>query len=103
MYGIIFCTTVSHAAINAILNKHAESVDGCTMYITRCPSNEEAKVIIQAGITEVIYFMKIHQDHIFINVTGLNNCLSMLKSGLNGKLPYIQSGWDNKNHYLINA
>ena len=59
MYGIIFCTTVSHAAINAILNKHAESVDGCTMYITRCPSNEEAKVIIQAGITEVIYF---HED-----------------------------------------
>ena len=50
--------TVSHAAINAILNKDAESVVGCTMYITKCPSNEEAKAIIQAGITEVIYLQE---------------------------------------------
>ena len=50
---------VSYAAINAVWNKNAESTDGCTMYITRCPSNEEAKVIIQAGITQVIYF---HDD-----------------------------------------
>ena len=28
------------------------------MYMTRCPKNEEAKVIIQAGIKKVIYFHK---------------------------------------------
>ena len=50
---------VSYAAINAILNKSAENVQGCTIYMTKCPTNEEAKVIIQAGITEVIYF---HDD-----------------------------------------
>ena len=47
---------VSYAAINAILNKSAESVEGCTIYMTKCPKSEEAKVIIQAGIIEVIYF-----------------------------------------------
>ena len=59
MYVAMHFFAVSHAAINAILNKNAESVVGCKMYITRLPSNEEAKVIIQAGITEVIYF---HED-----------------------------------------
>jgi dCMP deaminase len=49
---------VSYAAINAILNKSAESLDGCTMYMTKCPRTEEAKLIIQVGIKEVIYFHK---------------------------------------------
>ena len=49
---------VSYAAIDAILNKSAESLDGCTMYMTKCPRTEEAKLIIQVGIKEVIYFHK---------------------------------------------
>ena len=28
------------------------------MYMTKCPKNQEAKVIIQAGIKKVIYFHK---------------------------------------------
>lgn len=54
----ILCPTDFYAAINAILNKSAESLDGCIMYTTKCPKNEEAKVIIQAGIKKVIYFYK---------------------------------------------
>ncbi len=47
--------TVCHAAINAILNKNAEDLTGCTLFTTLLPSNEDAKLIIQAGITEVVY------------------------------------------------
>ena len=54
----ILCPTDFYAAINAILNKSAESFDGCIMYMTKCPKNEEAKVIIQARIKKVIYFYK---------------------------------------------
>ena len=53
---LILCPIDFYAAINAILNKSAESLDGCIMYMTKCPKNEEAKVIIQAGIRKVIYF-----------------------------------------------
>ena len=50
------CIVVSYAAIDAILNKSAESLDRCTMYMTKCPRTEEAKLIIQVRIKEVIYF-----------------------------------------------
>ena len=53
---------VSYAAIDTILNKSAESVDGCTMYMTKCPRTEEAKLIIQVGIKEVIYFHESRSD-----------------------------------------
>ena len=59
--SISFCT-VSYAAIDAILNKSAESLDGCTIYMTKCPRTEEAKLIIQVGIKEVIYFHKAPSD-----------------------------------------
>ncbi|CAJ1388496.1 unnamed protein product [Effrenium voratum] len=46
---------VVHAELNAVLNKNAESCAGCRLYSTLFPCNECAKVIIQAGIRQVIY------------------------------------------------
>merc|ERR1719210_1511300 len=46
---------VVHAELNAVLNKNAENCRGCWLYSTLFPCNECAKVIIQAGITKVIY------------------------------------------------
>ncbi|ETW05063.1 hypothetical protein, variant 1 [Aphanomyces invadans] len=46
---------VCHAEMNAILNKNATSVKGCTIYVALFPCNECAKLIIQSGITKVIY------------------------------------------------
>ncbi|MFP4117988.1 MAG: deoxycytidylate deaminase [Candidatus Woesearchaeota archaeon] len=45
---------VVHAEPNAILNS-TRNTDGCRMYVTLFPCNECAKLIIQAGITEVIF------------------------------------------------
>lgn len=45
---------VCHAELNAILNAR-KSVAGCKLYVTLFPCNECAKLIIQAGIKEVIY------------------------------------------------
>lgn len=45
---------VVHAEENAVLNSTG-SVDGAKLYCTLFPCNECTKVIIQKGITEVIY------------------------------------------------
>ncbi|XP_034044812.1 deoxycytidylate deaminase isoform X1 [Thalassophryne amazonica] len=46
---------VCHAELNAIMNKNSADVKGCTMYVALFPCNECTKLIIQAGIKEVIY------------------------------------------------
>jgi len=47
---------VCHAEMNAIMNKNAASLKGATMYVTMFPCNNCAKLLIQAGITEVVYY-----------------------------------------------
>jgi dCMP deaminase len=37
-------------------------MDGCTIYVTLFPCNECAKLIIQNGITEVVYLTDKHAD-----------------------------------------
>ena len=51
---------VCHAEMNAILNKNSENVAGCTIYVALFPCNECAKMIIQSGIKNVIYFSDKH-------------------------------------------
>lgn len=46
---------VCHAEMNAILNKNSADVNGCSIYVALFPCNECTKLIIQSGITEVIY------------------------------------------------
>ncbi|CAI5944107.1 unnamed protein product [Closterium sp. NIES-64] len=47
---------VCHAEVNAVLNRnHASALDQ-RIYVTMFPCNDCAKVIIQAGIKEVIFF-----------------------------------------------
>lgn len=47
---------VCHAEMNAILNKNAANVAGATMYVTMFPCNECSKLLIQAGIREVVFY-----------------------------------------------
>ena len=47
--------TVCHAELNAILNKNTSDVKGCTMYVALFPCNECAKLIIQSGMSEVVF------------------------------------------------
>ncbi|XP_062903776.1 deoxycytidylate deaminase [Mobula hypostoma] len=53
---------VCHAELNAILNKNASDVKGCTMYVALFPCNECAKLIIQSGISKVTYMSDKYQD-----------------------------------------
>ena len=46
---------VCHAELNAILNRSAGSLQGCSLYVTLFPCNECAKAIIQAGLKTVVY------------------------------------------------
>lgn len=47
---------VCHAEMNAIMNKNSASVAGGSLFVTMYPCNECAKLIIQAGIEEVVYY-----------------------------------------------
>ncbi|MDR2867131.1 MAG: dCMP deaminase family protein [Acholeplasmatales bacterium] len=55
---------VVHAEANAILNS-TEKIEGSSLYVTLFPCNECAKLIIQAGIKEIVYisdkFSKVEQ------------------------------------------
>ena len=46
---------VCHAELNAVLNKHQHEVSGCTIYTTLFPCHGCAKLLIQAGISRVVY------------------------------------------------
>ena len=46
---------VIHAEQNAILNSTSRDLSGCKMYVTLFPCNVCAKLIVQSGITELIY------------------------------------------------
>ena len=47
---------VCHAEMNAILNKNTASVAGGVLYCTLFPCSECAKLIIQSGIREVVFY-----------------------------------------------
>lgn len=51
-----------HAEVNAILNKSSTDVKGSRMYVPELPCNECCKMIIQSGISEIIYFRNQKDD-----------------------------------------
>lgn len=53
---------VVHAEVNAILNSIAHDLQGSTIYVALFPCNECAKLIIQAGIREVVYLSDKYAD-----------------------------------------
>jgi dCMP deaminase len=53
---------VCHAEMNAIMNKNSASLKGCRIYVALFPCNECAKLIIQSGITEVIFMSDKYHD-----------------------------------------
>lgn len=46
---------VCHAELNAVLNAISPNLQGCRIYVGLFPCNECTKVILQAGIQEIIY------------------------------------------------
>ena len=52
---------VVHAEANSILNaKNTPTLAGASIYVTMFPCNECAKLIIQAGIREVVFYEDKH-------------------------------------------
>jgi dCMP deaminase len=51
-----------HAEVNAILNKSSTDVKGSTMYVPELPCNECAKLIIQSGISEIVFLRNQKND-----------------------------------------
>lgn len=53
---------VCHAEVNAILNKGSADVNGATLYVALFPCHDCSKIIIQAGIREVVYMSDRYHD-----------------------------------------
>ena len=53
---------VCHAELNAVLNAISTNLRGCRIYVGLFPCNECTKVIIQAGIQEIIYLSDKYRD-----------------------------------------
>ncbi len=53
---------VCHAEMNAILNSDFGRMNNCRMYVSLFPCNECAKLIIQAGIKQVVYLTDKYPD-----------------------------------------
>ncbi len=58
---------VCHAEMNAIVNSTAADLHGGRLYVSLFPCNECAKLIIQVGISKVIYLSdKYASNHLFM-------------------------------------
>jgi dCMP deaminase len=53
---------VCHAEVNAVLNKGSADVRGATLFVALFPCNDCSKVIIQAGIREVVFMSDRYRD-----------------------------------------
>lgn len=53
---------VCHAELNAVLNANSRDLRNCRIYVGLFPCNECTKVIIQAGIKEIIYLSDKYKD-----------------------------------------
>ncbi|OIT04798.1 PREDICTED: deoxycytidylate deaminase [Nicotiana attenuata] len=68
---------VCHAEVNAILNTNHASAAGQRLYVTMFPCNECAKIIIQSGVSEVIYFVEKRLDGSDATYVASHKLLSM--------------------------
>ncbi|CAI0446474.1 unnamed protein product, partial [Linum tenue] len=68
---------VCHAEVNAILNTNHASAAGQRLYVTMFPCNECAKIIIQSGVSEVIYFVEKNSSNTDVAYTASRKLLSM--------------------------
>jgi len=53
---------VCHAELNAVLNSITFDLRDCRIYVALFPCNECTKVIIQAGIREIVYLSDKYKD-----------------------------------------
>ncbi|KAF4377819.1 hypothetical protein G4B88_031485 [Cannabis sativa] len=68
---------VCHAEVNAILNTNHASAAGQKLYVTMFPCNECAKIIIQSGVSEVIYFVEKKLNDVNVAYIASHKLLSM--------------------------
>ncbi|CAD6208200.1 GSCOCG00010452001-RA-CDS [Cotesia congregata] len=55
-------TFVCHAELNAILNRHGADIRGSTIFVSLFPCNQCAKLIIQSGLKEIVYYCDKHAE-----------------------------------------
>ena len=78
---------VAHAELNAILNSTVFDLSNSKLYCTLFPCNECSKVIVQKGISEIIYLSdKYHDNPEYIASRKLLESANIIYRQYNGKL-----------------
>ena len=62
---------VCDAATNAVLNKGSQDLAGCRLYVTKHPTSDCVKVMIQSGIRELIILQKKGEKNTIYNMTNM--------------------------------
>ncbi len=70
---------VCHAELNAVLNTTIQNLKGCKIYVGLFPCNECTKVIIQAGIKEIIFLSDKYADSDSVKASKLMLDISKTK------------------------
>lgn len=56
LFFVFSFLSVCHAELNAIANKIQADIRNCQLFVTLFPCHECAKLIVQSGIKEVIFY-----------------------------------------------
>lgn len=88
---------VGHAAINAILNKNAEDLKGCALCTTHFPNHEDAKLIMQAQISKIVF---LKDDHSMSPSTAIAKKLFEAPDDLAEKVEHV-NGYVEENICII--
>ncbi|KAB2609121.1 deoxycytidylate deaminase-like [Pyrus ussuriensis x Pyrus communis] len=80
---------VCHAEVNAILNTNHASAAGQRLYVTMFPCNECAKIIIQSGVAEVIYFVEKRLNNPDVAYIASHKLLSLAGVKVRKHHPYL--------------
>jgi dCMP deaminase len=80
---------VCHAEVNAILNKGSANVKGATVYVALFPCQNCAKMIIQAGIQEVVFLSDAYHNTPQCRASRIMFCCAGVK--LRQYVPSMQS------------
>ena len=87
--------------MNAIMNKNSADLKGCVLYVALFPCNECAKLIIQAGIKEVIYLSDKHSkkpetiaSKLMLNMAGIR-CRQFVPKQSKIIIDFSEIDWNN--------
>jgi dCMP deaminase len=96
-------TYVVHSEANGLLNSVKHDLRGCRMYVTLFPCNECTKLIIQKGISEIIYLSdKKHDEDMYEASRRMLDSVGIQYRQFDTNIIQFTTDFEKTNTFLIN-